>query len=344
MGRRLDNLLNWTGRRLVTDRLPDDEGASTPDEEIDLQAWGATADRGLGQRIKDAKRAVGAGALLVLVGLGLAYAYATRYLVDVLSSPTTWWTLALVGTAIGMYVAGTRKMRSRLTDTNWLVLILPDGTKSYVGEFETAGDGTQVFLPYRGFGPFGHKSRPLYLRELGERVARAQANQGRDPEDPVRIRVDDARVEVKDTAYGTVVGVMTDGLAVDQFGRYSDVYCEPPSQVSEENYRQLRDQLDQYVEHEVPRLRKRMTALRQENERLRDELGWASDEDPVDEFLEKIQKLPGFNRRDGRRRERETVPATVGETNGTATLMDLEEKEQRLEEYNDGAYGEDDDR
>jgi len=60
--------------------------------------------------------------------------------------------------------------------------------------------------------------------------------------------------------------------------------------VSEENYKQLRDQLEIYAEQEVPRLEQRLEAVRQERDNLRGELKQGGTE-AVDEFIERMAKI-----------------------------------------------------
>lgn len=275
------------GRINPLNRFADTSDTATPDDEIDVEAWSSTATIGLGERIKRSGRTIATFGLLSVAILGILFAWARNLAVDIITNPLLQG-LAVVGAIILVsFVYGAKHQRKIVTDTDQLVLQMPEGTTRFFGTYETAGDGTKVFLPYRGFDWLGFKKRPLTLRELGESITRTFAKRQRNPDDPVRVRVDDAVVQSESTAQGEVVSVNTDGLEIDQFGQYSDVYATPPSQVSEQNYRQLHRKLEIYTEQIVPKYKEKLVGLRQENDDLRERIT-RTDEEAVDTFIERL--------------------------------------------------------
>jgi hypothetical protein len=222
-----------------------------------------------------------------VVLLGILFAWARNLAVDIITNPILQGLAVLSAIILVSFVYGAKHQRTIITDTDQLVLQMPEGTTRFFGTYETAGDGTKVFLPYRGFDWLGFKKRPLTLRELGESITRTFAKRQRNPDDPVRVRVDDAVVQSEATAQGEVVSVNTDGLEIDQFGQYSDVYATPPSQVSEQNYRQLHRKLEIYTEQIVPKYKEKLVGLRQENDDLRKRIT-RTDEEAVDTFIERL--------------------------------------------------------
>lgn len=278
------------GRALPRTRLADDDDASTPEQEIDMDAWGAASTPGLGERLRRRARTF---AVFGLGGVALAiflFLQARQFAVGLVTNTYIQLAVAFAGVFAVGFLWGTKHQRRIITDTDWLIPMTGSGASPMPGEYRTATDGTEVFLPFKGFDFLGFKSRHLQLRELGESIARVRAKSGRDPEDPARIRLDDCRTEVGDTAFGQFIAADSDGFRHDKYGQHSDAFLSPPSAVSEENYKQLRDQLQTYAEQEVPSLEKQLEAVRQERDNLRGELKQSGD-DAVDEFIERMAKL-----------------------------------------------------
>lgn len=283
-------LKGMLGRGIPRSRLPDDNDASAPDQEIDLETWGPASNPGLGERIKQRTRTIATFGLGAVALFGFLLIHAQRIAVGFVTNPIVQLLIVLGFVGSVAFIAGARHQRSVIVDSDWLIPMTGSGAFPMPGEYRTASDGTEVFLPFRGFDFLGFKSRHLYLRELGEGVARSHAKRGRDPEDPARIRLDDARTESADTSYGHFIAADTDGFGHDSFGQHSDAYLTPPSQVSEENYQQLHDQLLMYVDQEIPSLEKKLEAVEQERDELRGKLKQDGN-DAVDEFIDKMARI-----------------------------------------------------
>jgi hypothetical protein len=278
------------GRIVPRQRYADPDEAQSPEETLDPEQWHHEAKPGLGQRLSAAKRTLAIwGALLVVVA-GILTVYAREFVVGIVSNPAvrTAATHGLVG-VLG-FVVGVRSFRSRLREWDWLVLQLPDGTLPLLGSLDQGDDGTTIFTPYSGIDWLGFRARQLQLGELGSSTARTLAKQGRDMDSGARIRVDDAIAASRETAFGTVTAVMTAGLSVDPFGQHSDVYTEPPNTVDKQQYKQLRDRLEDYVEDEIPRLRAEATIKDQQIEDLRSRLRETGDE-AIDQFIDRYRKV-----------------------------------------------------
>ncbi|AUX09287.1 hypothetical protein AArcSl_1658 [Halalkaliarchaeum desulfuricum] len=314
------------GRIKPNSRLPDDEEARTPDEEIDLEEWSSTTSIGLGERLKRSARTFATLGLLGVAIIGILWAWGSQLAIGLFSNVVVQAGTVLLGTFATGLLVGIQHQRGVITRSDWLILSTSEGVTPFLGEFHTSEDGTNVFVPYRGFDFLGDRARPLYLRELGEDVARSHAKKGRNPEDPVRIRVDDGMVQVRDTAYGTVVSVISGGLEVDAFGRYSDVFCTPPEQVTAENYRQLKDQLEMYLQRDLPKLKRENEMLEQQVENLRDRLRQSTDEE-INQFIDRLARVqevsnPHSNGQSGQEQ-------TNGK--GTATIKELEDRLEAFE-------------
>lgn len=299
------------GRKLPTKRYADTDEAQTPDETIDPETWHHEATPGLGERIKRARRTLSIVGAIAAVALVLIWNWSGDFLMVVATHP--WvitgakWTVALGGA----FMVGAKWQRGKLTNLDWLVSILPDGVEVYLGEQHTADDGTTVFIPFRGFDFLGFRSRQLQVGELGQDIAQTYAKNGRDMESPARIRVEDALAREQDTAYGRVIGVMSDGFEVDPWGQHSDVYTEPPDTVDQEMYAQLRDRLEQYVEVVVPRLESDIDALEQQVEDLRTRLGQSSDE-AIDTFIDRYRQVEAVRENGTGSTDDDTPEITVG--------------------------------
>ncbi len=285
-----DTIKAAVGRVIPRSRLANDDDATTPDQVIDYEEWGPASTPGLGARIKARIRTFAVFGLGAVALFGFVFIQARQFAMGFIGNTLVQVGIVLAGTFGLAFIMGARHQRSVITDSDWLVPMTGNGAVPMPGEYRTATDGTQVFLPFRGFDFLGFKSEHLQLRELGEGVARGHAKRGRDPEDPARIRLDDARVEQADTAYGNFIAADCDGFGYDSFGKHSDAYLMPPSQVSEENYKQLHDQLQIYNDHEIPMLEKQLEAVRQERDMLRGELKQGGN-DAVDEFIERMARI-----------------------------------------------------
>lgn len=278
------------GRILPGQRYADPSDAQTPDEQIDPETWHHDAKPGLGERLARSKRTLAMYGLFIAVSVAILFIWSRQFIVGVATNPAT----RTVGTHLAVFimglVMGIKSFRGRLQEWDWLVLQLPDGTMPLLGELEQADDGTTIFIPYSGIDWLGFKARQLKLGELGSSIARTLAKQGRDMESGARIRVDDAVMASRDTAYGTVTAVMTAGLEIDPFGQHSDVYTAPPNTVNAEQYKQLRDRLRDYVEDELPRLQSENSYLKQQKNDLRARLH-QTDDDAIEQFIDRYSRV-----------------------------------------------------
>lgn len=263
---------------------PVGDGLRTPDEVIDSSTWAPANELGLAERLKRRRRALATFGVLGLVLIGLLYAYMREFAITLATSTPVQVGALLVVTGGVTYLVGLRAGRREVHESDWLVARLPGGVKRLLGEFSVAPDGTNVFVPYRGFDELSGKSRPLTLDELGMGDSHAKKDR-----ELARIRVDDGDWQVEETAHGTIVSVVTDGFETDTFGRHSDVYATPPSRVDDEQVRSLQSQY-QNMRDEVRRLDDRLDATRRENAELRDWLRKRRGE-ILDEFTDRAVDL-----------------------------------------------------
>jgi hypothetical protein len=285
----------------VVDRLrygsPDD--ASSPDDVIDHSEWTHTAEPGLGERLKRKRRLLVLYGGLIAAGLIIASQWVGQILVGFATDPLV-QTVASHGLVAGLAgYWGLKTFRARVGRWDWLVGMESEGLVVWLGEYDTVGDGTTVFTPFAGIDWLGFQSRPLQLRELGEQVAHTFAKTGRDADDPARVRLDDAVVRDADTFVGTIVAVHTDGFKPDPWGQHSDAYAQPPALADADGYRQLRQQLEQYVEDIVPAERREKEAIRMRNQELLAKLQKTGD-DEVDEFIDRLREVEQARSADSR--------------------------------------------
>lgn len=323
----LDRIKSTVGRINPLQRYADTEQSETPDQQLDPQEWHHSAKPGLGKRLQRSKRTLVTYGAFIAVAIGLAYFYSQEFVIGLVSNPLVQSFVTHGGLfAIGL-VLGIRSFRARLIDWDWLVLQVPEGIVPMVGEYETADDGTNIFVPYAGIDWLGFRSRQLTLGELGQSVARTFAKRGRSMDSGARVRVNDAIAARRQTAFGTIVGVMTDGLAVDEFGQHSDVYTQPPETVDQEQYQRLRSQLEQFAEQTVPKLRTDKQMLQQQVDDLRARLQ-QSDDEAIDLFINRYSRVE-------QAREPEPEEPLPAENDG-AVLAGITDGESGSPGYNGG--------
>lgn len=223
------------------------------------------------------------------------------------------------------FILTTNWMRGKLRRIDWVVMIMPaqpaengsgglktkGGIGFYVGSLDEDSTGNTIFTPVKGFDFIGLRGRNLTLGDLGDDFARTFAKQGRQAEDDASIRLEDALSVRRDTFLGTVCGVLTGGLELDEFARESDLYTTPPDLVDQERYRDLSHSLEkvheqnQQLEGQIDVMKEQRGHWKQQAKKGRDEY--------IEEFVEEHGELAesGFGPR-GRGGYRRGGPADYG--------------------------------
>ncbi|MCL9818335.1 hypothetical protein [Natronocalculus amylovorans] len=235
------------------------------DEYVSPNEWRDTAKPGWGDRIKSRRHTIlsfGFIGFLVVLIIGV---HSQRYLPELYGNPilseAIKWLIAIPTT----WVLATKWQRGRIARLDQLHLKIGEGVKSYYGVLESDSDGNYLFVPLKGFDWFGLRGRRLTLGDLSDDMAEDFAKQGRQPDDPAKIRLEDSMYAVKETALGDVAVSLTSGLQIDGYGRESDLYTSPPDIADEESYKQLAVTLEKVVD-EVQHLRDEVQArTRQRN-------------------------------------------------------------------------------
>lgn len=329
---RFNYIRESVGKATPTVRFANEDDASTPDNEIDMSEWGPSHRIGLGERLKRRGRSVAVFGLAAVAAFGILFAWARQVAVGFVTNPLVQIVTVIGVIVLAVYVAGVRSTISRIKSLTFAAFLTPNGIRPFIGRYEVAEDGTEILVPYQGYDWLGRRNYPLPLSEMGEDIARTAAKRNRDPDDPVRIRLDDCRYGVRQTAFGTFIVGETDGLQVDQFGQHSDVYAAPPSMVSEDNFVHLYQRLEHIIEREIPELKDTNRTLEEQKEQLRQRLR-EGDDDKLERFLEFYRLLREAEqpRHDDRDRigqspdgERDGEPVPLGELDDT------------LEEYANG--------
>jgi len=308
----LETIRNSVGSNGPRKRHPSGE-IEDPDELVEPDSWRDQETPTIGQRIRRNWKSVLALGLVGMIVAGILAVYAGRYLVGALSSPLVQSTLKY-GTVLGVgFGLGQRWLFRRLEQTDRLVLFTGEGVKRYYGKLDRTNAGNLVFKPYRGWSSLIKRTKHLTLGDLGGDLSRAASKGGRDEEDPVHIRLDDGITGVQTTDTGSVAASLTSGLEVDKYGKESDLYTAPPELADGERYDQLAQQLEYYVEHEVPRLESDIEDLEEQLEEVRERARRDTDE-AIDQFIDRVTDLEESRddrrtRREERRRRREV---TVG--------------------------------
>ena len=205
------------------------------DNDVDLDAvadpttWRDQTKPTLSERFASRWRLFLAFSFLGVIALGLLAAYSQRYLPGLYGN--IWVKRGLVAfiSVPTLIVIGASIQRSKIQSLGQLDLLIDGQAKSYYGRFDTDTAGNTVFEPLKGFDWWGMRAKRLTLADLDESFTKTWAKEGRDPDDPVRIRIEDAIGGQADTATGPVGVVLTRGLEVDDYGRESDLYTTAPS-------------------------------------------------------------------------------------------------------------------
>ena len=250
-------------------RNSDGEDRVDLDKETDPSTWrdetSATWKEGLASR----KRLVFLFGYIGLVGIGVLAIYTNRFAPGLTGNPILQELLKwLVAVPLLVWI-GTRLIRSKLRQVDWLVLLIPrsetkgGGLGFYVGNQTEDSAGNALFEPIKGFSLAGLSGTRLTLGDLADDWQRQWSKQGRDASDPARIRIEDALYADRDTFIGSVTGVLTDGLVYDEFGTESDLVTKEPKIVDPERYRDLATSLSD--------LQRRKTQLETELDNVKDD-------------------------------------------------------------------------
>lgn len=246
--------------------LDSDDDEVNLNERADVSEWKDETKPSVTERIKSRKRQALAFGFAGLIALGVVAGWSRTYFPDLYGNPVV-QEVTKFGIVAGIvFIWATKWQRGKLESLGILVMLIPkQGLAVYLGKPETDSAGNRVFVPIKGFDLFGLRGRQLKLGEFDAGFAKSFAKQGRDADDPARIRVEDGLAHSKQTAIGTVIGVLTGGLEFDEYGRESDLYTRPPELADEETYRRLTRRLES-VSSKVVDLRERVDAVEEERD------------------------------------------------------------------------------
>ena len=230
-------------------RSTDDDQRVDLNDAADPSTWRDETSATLRDRLASRKRIVLLFGYFVIVGGGLVAVYSSRFLPGLTGNPIVRELVKWLVAVPLLLWAGTRLTRSKLRQVDWLVLLIPDsetegrGLGFYVGNRTEDSEGNAVFEPLKGFSLMGLSGHPLKLADLADDWQRQWSKQGREADDPVRIRVEDALMADRQTFVGRITGVLCGGLGLDEFGTESDVVTTPPDIVDPDRYHDLAEKL-----------------------------------------------------------------------------------------------------
>jgi hypothetical protein len=283
------------------------------DEYVSPKEWRDQTKPSWGERIKSRKQtALTFGFIGFIVFLIIA-AHSRTYLPELYGNPyireAIKWLVAIPTT----WVLATNWQRRKIAQLDRLDLKIGESAKSYDGVLETDTDGNHLFVPIKGFDWFGMRGRRLTLADLSDDFAEDFAKQGRDPDDPAKIRLEDSMYGVVDKALGNVAVALSSGLKVDGFGRHSDLYAAPPSLADEDSYKELTKKMEQVVK-ENKHLEEQMQLIEQQRDKLQTQVNDAREEgeDNVLNIIEKTAEA-GVYTSSGGRRTWQSGPTTNGQ-------------------------------
>lgn len=293
-----ETLRQAVGRTAPQKRHPTAGSARDPDEVLQPASLDDSEVPSWSERARQRLGTVVIGSFLLLVVLGIVLIFARRYFVAVLTHPVVVTTAKYGTVAAVFYTLGEHRRHQRLMHIDRFVNFSGEGLTRYFGEYETDSAGEDVFVPYRGFSPVLKRPRKLRLGDLGGDLARSATKGNRDEDDPVRIRLDDAVTDAKQTDLGTVVGSLSDGLKHDTWGETTDLYTAPPDLADEDRYRRLQQKLRYYAERVVPHLRDEVETLEEQLADVQERASRDQDE-AIDEFIDRYTDIE--DARDDRR-------------------------------------------
>lgn len=169
----------------------------------------------------------------------------------VVTNPLLWQGLgALAILTLSVYY-GIQLGLGRLAAMDWLVLLRKNDPGLYVGQHMPAEQGDfPLFVPVKGFTMFGQRAHPYSIGDISYDLARQHSRRNRDPDDPAIIRLDPQYSGVADTAFGTLVVQLSEGLALD-VGNESTLRAKLPGMAEEGRLsdlrranRELKDEVD----------------------------------------------------------------------------------------------------
>mgnify|MGYP000589718595 CR=1 FL=1 len=306
-----EKLRNAAGSKGPRKRFADTDSVDDPEEVVAPESWRDEQTPTWGERLLRRKKTVAALGLIGAIVLGILTVYAGRYIISALTNPIVQSTLKY-GAVLGVgFILGVWWLFGKLERVDELVLFTGEGVKRYVGDYDTDTHGNRVFEPYRGYSRFLKRTRKLTLGDLGGDLARAEQKAGRDEDDPVRIRLEDAITGSYSTDTGAVAASLTGGLHIDEYGRETDLYTAPPDLADEERYAALRDQLEYYSEKEIPSLEADVEDLEEKLAEVRERARRDTDES-VEKFIGRVTDLEEARDRRRDRRAREGTHVSIG--------------------------------
>ena len=294
-------------RRYRSEEQTDIDEVVTPNE------WRDQTRPGWGERIKSRKVTVMTWGFIAFIALLIVAAHSRTYIPELYGNP--WiqeaikWLVALPTT----WILATKWQRDKIAKLDSLNLKIGDSAKSYDGVLDTDAEGNHVFTPIKGWSFLGMKGNQMTLGDLSNDFAENFAKVGRDADDPVKIRLEDALYAVTDTALGKEAVCLTDGLVIDGHGRHSDLYTSPPEIADEDAYKALGKKVEQVVEQNQ-HLSEKLDLVTQQRDELKTEVKEAREagENRVLNIIERTGEAGVYKSAGGRRTT--TGPSSNGQT------------------------------
>ncbi|SDJ33331.1 hypothetical protein SAMN05216226_102171 [Halovenus aranensis] len=227
------------------------------------------------------------GTVFGVVGLAIALTYTSSLYPELagnryvrLGVPLLLWT------ALIAYAADQRRL-GLLSGYDWLVLSTEDGPVRFVGEAHT--EGTPTFVPYKGFDRLGRPRGPYTVEEVNERLPDTISNHTTDADDPARIRLHPAFVQLASTDLGHVITQETTALASDYPASEATHHAPEPELIRQGVSEELKRTIEQERE-EVQQLRDEMEMMRRQLQNAKDN-GAKTTEEMMEEFLEFYERI-----------------------------------------------------
>ena len=184
------------------------------DEYVSPKEWRDQTKPSWGERLRSRKQTAIAfgfiGFIALLIVGGWSRTYIPQLYGNQIVREAIKWLVALPTT----WILAAAWQRRKIAELDELTLKIGDAAKSYDGILKTDADGNHLFVPIKGFDWWGMRGRRLTLADLSDDFAEDFAKQGRDPDDPVKIRLEDSMYAVVDKALGDVAVCLTSGLQI----------------------------------------------------------------------------------------------------------------------------------
>jgi len=277
------------------------------DEYVSPKEWRDQTKPSWGERLRSRKQTAIAfgfiGFIALLIVGGWSRTYIPQLYGNQIVREAIKWLVALPTT----WILAAAWQRRKIAELDELTLKIGDAAKSYDGILKTDADGNHLFVPIKGFDWWGMRGRRLTLADLSDDFAEDFAKQGRDPDDPVKIRLEDSMYAVVDKALGDVAVCLTSGLRIDGYGRHSDLYTAPPDLADEDAYKSLGKKVEQVVEQNKE-LSEQVELIKQQRDDLRSKVKDAEERGRED-TLKIIERTREAGRDRSRRSGSQTTPS-----------------------------------